>query len=382
MRFLIFLFFLVLAFPLAARAEDVPDKSSLSKLEKTLSEKEKEKGLISKQIKALEGQLTDTKKDLVKVARSVQKSEAQLSEFEKRIAENEKQQAELQESLAKDRDKIAGLIVALERIRRVPPEALIARPGAPLKTAQSAMLMGDIIPSLNRNAENLKKKIDALSVISNELKEDRRKVLETSKALQEEQVKLSMLVDKRESLYSETREDYKEQEQAAQAISRKASNLRDLIQKLDAEKAQQAEAAKAAKKIAHTSAKMPKAGSARLPVPGVVAIGYGDSDDLGAASKGLSIEARAGALVVAPFGGIVRFAGPFKRYGNMVIIEHDGGFHSLIAGLEKIDTVVGQSVSAGEPLGVLSGGSKPVLYYELRQNGQPVDPSTRIAGLG
>jgi septal ring factor EnvC (AmiA/AmiB activator) len=68
----------------------------------------------------------------------------------------------------------------------------------------------------------------------------------------------------------------------------------------------------------------------------------------------------------------------------MVIIEHKGGYHSLVAGLEKIDTVVGQSVMAGEPLGLLhypKAQEKPVLYYELRYNGKAVNPARKISGL-
>ena len=111
---------------------------------------------------------------------------------------------------------------------------------------------------------------------------------------------------------------------------------------------------------------------------------YNEEDDFGAKSKGVSIEGYGGALIVAPMGGVIRFAGYFKNYGNMLIIEHKNGYHSLVAGLENIDTVVGQAVNAGEPLGVLhksSSGQKPVLYYELRQNGKPVNPTKKFGDL-
>ena len=85
-------------------------------------------------------------------------------------------------------------------------------------------------------------------------------------------------------------------------------------------------------------------------------------------------------------GGVIRFSGHFKNYGNMVIIEHEDGYHSLVAGLEKIDTVVGQNIIAGEPLGLLhyegSRSDKPVLYYELRYNGKAVNPAKKFSDLG
>jgi septal ring factor EnvC (AmiA/AmiB activator) len=105
---------------------------------------------------------------------------------------------------------------------------------------------------------------------------------------------------------------------------------------------------------------------------------------MGSASQGWRIEGRGGALVVAPMNGIIKYQGNFKNYGNMIIIEHAKNYHSLVAGLSKIDTVVGQSVEAGEPLGTLAAprAERPAVYYELRQNGKPVNPSRLFADIG
>jgi septal ring factor EnvC (AmiA/AmiB activator) len=117
----------------------------------------------------------------------------------------------------------------------------------------------------------------------------------------------------------------------------------------------------------------------------MIRVGYKQTDDIGAESQGLTIEGRPSALVVAPMGGVVRYAGYFKNYGKIIIVEHQKDYHSLIAGLSKIDTVVGQSVSAGEPIGTLpktsADGGKPSLYYELRLSGEPVNPARKFAGL-
>ncbi|MCB9995716.1 MAG: peptidoglycan DD-metalloendopeptidase family protein [Rhodospirillales bacterium] len=130
---------------------------------------------------------------------------------------------------------------------------------------------------------------------------------------------------------------------------------------------------------------MPNKGTARLPVSGFITVGYGTTDEIGAYSQGIKLEARPGSLAVAPMGGIVRFAGQFKNYGNMVIIEHKNGYHSLIAGLHRIDAPVEGRINAGEPIGQLpltsSRGGRPALYYELRRNGQPVNPADMIADL-
>lgn len=369
--------FFVLVWIMPAHAE------SAAQLESRLRAERQQKEELASQMEALENELEQTRAKMVGIAKDVQKNESRLQKLETRIAENEKQQEEIQKTLEQDRSQISRLILALERIRRVPPEALIARPGAPLQTAQSAMLMSNIIPRLHRHAETLRQNLETLDKVSEELKEDRREALNAAEDLKTEQNKLSSLVEKREQLYASTREDYEEREAAVREISQKAESLRDLVARLDAEEKRK-EQQRNLQQQAVLKTPVPKAGQPQLPVSGMITIGYNQPDEFGAESKGLTIEGRSGALVVAPMGGTVRFAGPFKRYGNMVILEHQGGYHSLIAGLEKIDTVVGTNVSAGEPLGLLhhaSNGSKPKLYFELRHKGQPVNPSTKFSGL-
>ena len=78
--------------------------------------------------------------------------------------------------------------------------------------------------------------------------------------------------------------------------------------------------------------------------------------------------------MVAPRGGTIVFAGPFKGYGLILIVEHGNGYHSLIAGLGRIDTAVGRKVAGGEPLAVMPPDGNPDLYFELRRNGQPINP--------
>lgn len=125
--------------------------------------------------------------------------------------------------------------------------------------------------------------------------------------------------------------------------------------------------------------------SLRLPVAGHVAVSFGEelAGGIDARARGIYMESRPQAQVVAPFDGQVAFAGPFRRYGLLLIIEHDGRYHSLLSGLERIDAVVGQWVLAGEPLGTMGGQEggveAPRLYYELRRDSQPINPLPWLA---
>ena len=121
----------------------------------------------------------------------------------------------------------------------------------------------------------------------------------------------------------------------------------------------------------------------RLPAAGGVATEYGEADRFGTTSRGLHIAAAAGTPVVAPLDGTIKFAGRFRTYGQILIVEHRNGYHSLIAGLGRIDTSVGRSVSAGEPIGVVAEPAEaaPDLYFELRRNGQPINPRNTLPAL-
>lgn len=115
-------------------------------------------------------------------------------------------------------------------------------------------------------------------------------------------------------------------------------------------------------------------GAMPLPARGRVATGFGDELSPGNTSKGVVIDTRAGATVVAPADGIVAFSGPFRGYGHLLILEHADGYHTLLSGMEQIDAQVGQRLLAGEPVGIMDRGDSPALYVELRRGGQPIDP--------
>jgi murein hydrolase activator len=373
-RILLLGLFLVFSLAVPVMAEE-----NLGNLQKKLEQEKEQKSTLQKQVRAMESEIKDTRGKLVKAGESIQQNEKELRSLETRITELESKKKELDKSLNEDRRSMARLTLALERLRRVPPEALIAKPGAPLQAAQSALLMQQIMPALYTQAEKLRANLVELSALQKELQGKKKKADQTSMTLKDEQKELATLVDRRELLYAATNEDLKERQANIRRISAQASNLQDLVRRLNDEENRAAGTAKKAK------VKPPKAGSARLPVAGIISVRYGSPDNFGAPSRGIIIEGNNDGLVVSPMGGVVRFAGPFKNYGQLVIIEHEKGYHSLIAGLQKIDTVVGQSVAAGEPLGQLeraSNGNKPTLYYELRLNGQPVNPAGKFMDLG
>jgi septal ring factor EnvC (AmiA/AmiB activator) len=386
MRFfcLFILTFFILT-PNSGAQSPVPSSHPMKEIEGKLKDRQKREKKLKAELNNIKAGLKSKRKEMVSIARDVKNNEFQLIKLEQRIQEKETEQLNIEERLKEDRGAISDLVLAMERMRRVPPEALLARPGAPLETAQSAMLLESVLPRVHKRAEGLKEDMGVLAKILEDLKQDRQSVIKASKQLEISHKKLSGLLSERESLFAKTAKDVKKEQAELKRISLQASNLRDLVARI--EKKQREEEKRRTQSPNKKSIRVtpiPKSGEAQLPISGLIKIGYGKYDDIGAVSQGLKIESRSNALVVAPMGGVVDYAGSFKGYGQLIILKHQKGYHSLIAGLAKIDTVVGRAVSAGEPIGKMGSPSNnqgPVLYYELRYNGNPVNPSKKISGL-
>lgn len=379
--------------PVKADTPPIPKnkQEALHSFEERLAQENKNKDILKKQSQHIHNDLASTKNKLIDTAATIQKNEDDLKNFEQRIANLEVKKSILEDDLKTDRASIAKLILALERIRRTPPEAMLARPDTPYKTAQSAMLMGSIIPSVNRHAEKLNKNLETLGRVTSDLELEKSSLLKTSKDLKVQHKKLSSLIEKRTKLFTKTNSDIVARELSIQQISLQAQNLEDLVKRIEEnerkEKIRREKERKKAKYItrAKPHRKIMDSGTSRLPISGIIRVGYRQADHLGAKSKGITIEGRAEALVITPMNGTIQFTGTFKRYGNIVIIEHANGFHSLIAGLDKINSVIGDHVKSGEPIGILPNSSlipRPTLYYELRKNGKAVNPAIKFPSLG
>jgi murein hydrolase activator len=127
-------------------------------------------------------------------------------------------------------------------------------------------------------------------------------------------------------------------------------------------------------------------GSVLLPVQGRRVLAFGDKTQYGGQSKGLVLETRHSAQVTSPCDGWIVFAGEFRTFGQLLIINAGDGYHILLAGLSQIDVQLGQFVLTGEPVGLMTAapkaakasaqGNAPVLYIEFRKDNKPIDPES------
>jgi murein hydrolase activator len=409
MRFLFIFLACMLHIVSPVLAQEATPKD-IKKIEQKIADEKDQQKSLGLKVETYQQDLKKIKKDLVAQASQVKATEGKAQNLEQKIAELEAEKIKIETLLAEDRENLSRLIMALERIQRLPPETLIARPDAPLETAQAATILSSIMPKLQIRANDLKQKVQELTALRKDLEGNKMALAQTADKLKLKQQDLDKLIEEREKILRQTQKDFAQKEKNIASLSKEAKNLKDLISKIEErnrkireearrkkeEKNRLAQKSKSEKTSGEKTTKakrdrddeedlqasLPALGAAQLPVSGIVRIGYGEEDEIGAKSEGLRIEGRQGALVVAPLGGVIRYAGEFKSYGRMILLEHKNNYMSLIAGLGKIDTVVGQSVDSGEPLGVLSPSSgKPVLYYELRYKGSPINPARKIKNI-
>ena len=320
---------------------------------------------------ALNTQVSTLKKNLIKISRDLQASEDSLSASEQRLQDLQRRKEAIVRNLYKDQQAMGGLVSAVKKYSQTSTPDMLMKSN-PIDAERASIVMKSVMPRLHQQSTALKSQLAEIKKIENDITSQQKVQAQEASKLDKQQGSLAVLLDQRQKMYKSTESQRIAQEQEVTELTQKSKNIEDLIQRLK-EKSKK-----------RTNDNERSGGDARylsnmlLPVRGKVHTAFGERDSLGAPSKGMEFSTRPGASVVTPLAGIVKFAGPFQKFKQILIVEHKGGYHSLIAGLAQIDTVVGASLSAGEPVGVADTSGSPRVYYELRYNGKPVNPQSSL----
>lgn len=346
---------------------------------------DKEKERSEEELKKIRQDVEQIRDELIKISSNVKNNEKKLTQLEREIKTLSTEKSELEDVLQTERAKMGNIVLAMQRIERIPTEVLIARPGAPIETAQTALLLQGSLPVIREDAKRITTSIERLNKIEDSLKESKKTEKAVTANLREEQKTIQSLFSKKEKLQNQLQQDIKDKEKALVRMAKEAENLQDLLDKIAKSNQYTKKSRQNSRMASAHRPVLPSLGDTQMPITGNILVGYRQKDDIGAVSQGIHIQGRSRSIIVAPMGGIVKFASPFKNYGQMVILSHKNNYYSLIAGFGEIHTSVGQTVKAGEPLGTLTRSSsrsdKPKLYYELRHKGKPVNPAKKISGL-
>lgn len=368
-----------LASPVWADQEETAFEK-LKHIEQELNTSTKKKSRLLQEKEETSRDLESLRQNMVTTAKRAQEYEKDLSEIESRLQQLEqKEHAEIT-ALQENNKDIGALLAAMIRLSRQPPQAMLVLPYSPLDVGHSSIVMRDAVPMLQGRAEKMQEDLTIIASLRQEISIEYTALTEKKTDLVAERENLEQMVQQRSQAQRHLHSQETETAQRVADLAAKADNLRDLLNKLAEERAKKL--AKITPKRRPGGQEPPSVTAARgnlaLPAEGVVVANFGQDAPVGGKSRGIYIKTRDEAQVVSPYDGEVVYAGPFRSYGLVLIIDHGQGYHSLLAGLGRIDCVVGQGLLSGEPIGLMDQASGH-LYVEFRRHGQPINPSSWLA---
>lgn len=419
----------VTASPVLAAAETIADDPAASGLEDERDRNRTDLEAIAaeaersqKALRALEQDLNALKSDQQSLSAALDQSGARRAELDAQIAAGEaslsdlnNRQQTLRTSLISRRSVLAEVLAALQRIGRNPPPALLVTPEDALSSVRSAILLGAVVPGIREETEALAADLKELAELRRSIASEREslKLALDANALEEE--RLSALATEKVALQAESERRLEMERERADNLSEKSTELETLIASLEteigslraaAEEARRAEIERRERiaeqlerarelaatvlpdknRIAPAYAFSALKGTLRHPADGETVRHFGADDGAGHAFAGEVVASGTGAPVVAPVDGWVIYAGPFRSYGQVVILDVGENYQVILAGMGKARVATGQFVLAGEPVAEMGqtrlagltalalASGKPTLYIEFRRGGEPVDP--------
>ena len=343
--------------------------------------------LLEKQAEAASSEADRLKKRSAALAARIQSAEADISAGEARVALVSRRLSARRARLAEQQQPLLELAASLQQLSRQPPVSVLAQPGSLSDMVHARAVIDAAMPVIERRTADVRRELTLLDAA-------RRQQAVALKALSTSKAQLAHRRDALTRLENEGRLRSRELMSSAQleadralGLGEKARDIVELMDSLEADGAVRAELAQLAGPLprprdpkSNVAAAAPPAaanaeltrGAYRLPVVGRIVTGLGEVNESGVRSRGITIAARPGGQVVAPAPGRVGFAGDYRGYGKIVIIDHGGGWVSLLTGMIALSVGVGDMVDAGAPVG-RAGSDDSRITVELRRGGRPVD---------
>ncbi len=396
----------------------------LRKIEDKLGAAAARRKELAMAIEALRAEKKSLVQALVEVAARIQGHEARMSAAEKRLVKLEAENKVLVIRLARRRETLANMLAALQKLEQHPPPAIIVKPGNVLGAIRSAMLLSKAVPEIRAEANALSRELIRMVRLREDITAEKQRLEQNARDLEKERLRIGNLLELKKELVRKTRKEAIAQNKYAEKLAKEARSLKDLIAKLKQQalitaQKQRAEKERAEKEAAEARFALSKEekkrrsrlamlspsrlkpalpfektkGHLAYPARGLRVRMFGDAENGGDGAQGITIKTRKQAQVISPNDGWVVYAGEFRGYGQLLIVDGGSGYHVLLAGMARISVDVGQFVLAGEPVGTMGdhaarsaaigtaeGSDDPLLYVEFRKNGNSIDPGPWWAG--
>lgn len=380
-------------------------EAELHRLQREISTNRLAARELGAETSVIESELMQLRAELIVAARATQNHEAAVSQLEDDLVDLTETAAAKGADLLDRRRELGMTLMALQRLAVRPPQALLVSPMDPNDIVRSGLLLRTAIPRMEHRAAALRQELADLSRLRASIGIRRGELERAGARLTAERRRVADLSDQKSALLREARGTLVDTTQRVERLVRESTDLADLLARLNEQSRADRllEAARPKPKptpepeLARAAPSPPPPaappisqaqGTLTAPAIGQIVVRYGEQNEFGSTAKGITFSTRPGAQIVAPYDGRIVFAGPFRQYGLILIIEHGEGYHSLMYGMARVDAAVGQWVLAGEPVGVTEGATGPVrpdqdsrsrLYVELRRQGQPINPLPWLA---
>lgn len=391
----------------AMGAQTTVSASEVAKIEAEAKKVSQEHKQIEQKANKVKQELAGVQKKMLDTAKKIQASEDEVARRRAELDELQKHLAESEEKFKAENGMLIETLAALENLALRPSEAVLVQPLSPVEVMRSSLLLRGSAHALEGRASAIRESIEDISRQKQQIAARLNELEEQSKSLEAQRDDMEKLSKQKSEMYNSLSTKSAEAKKRATELANQASGLRDLLDKLEKQRKleaqQQAEKERLAKakevekireannhslkdtgydfdKYAEESYKpMLKFSQAKgklsKPAKGAIITAFHQELSKGVKSNGIDIKTSSKAQVVAPYDGKVIFAGPFKNFDTLVIVDNGEGYTTLLSGLKETYTQVGQMLLVGEPVGIMPSGDNNKLHMEIRKNNQPLNPS-------
>lgn len=325
------------------------------------------------------------------MASRVQEAEAAIAAADARVAIVATLRRAQAARLAKRQQPLIRLTAALQSLARRPTVLALVQPGSLEDMVRVRAVLATTLPRVQAETALLRKDIARSRDLADQARRAARLKREGSVELASRRAALARLEAQARAQSRQLASTSRLEEERALGLGERARDLGSLVADIEASGTLRERLAALdgpvlrpprpeQSQVIENAAPVLRAGrpAYRLPAMGQIVAGLGELSASGVRSRGLTIAARSGAQLIAPADGRIAFAGPYRGFGHIVIIEHVGGWTSLITGMARTPVKVGERVAQGDPIG-RAAVNRPRITVELRRNGRPIDIAALIA---
>lgn len=351
-------------------------EQELKRLEAEKATREKRVGALVDNANKAANEAEALRRRLVTAANARDRLEREVESSETRLIQLRRRERVANANLLANRAALEDVVIALIAMERDRPPALAVRPDNAAEAARAAIMMGEVAPILESRARKAAQDINALRNLRQTILMQNTAYRDANNRLQSARQTIGVLIEQRRTLQQRLLRDAQTERGRIAEIVRRAGDLRDLVTRLGG----------TLPGIGDNQGQLGPAfasgferarGQVAYPAVGQIVVSYGSRLSEGGRSEGVTIRTRRSAQVVSPYDGEIEFAGPFRSYGRVLIINVGSGYHVVLAGLSSTFAEAGQEVLAGEPIGEMASDTRivPDLYMEVRRESEPQNPT-------